>query len=118
MKNHGFSRFPKVSWEIWCGSQTTPQVVCEHKWNTESTRRCSSHLPAAFAANHILDGGGGSGHRVEIRPAPGVREVSLATDGEIRIDCLQRAGRKLPGAGSPTKFVTSVPQVRSHLFPR
>ena len=28
MKNHGFSRFPKDPWEIWCESHPPPQDVC------------------------------------------------------------------------------------------
>ena len=28
MKNHGFSQFPKVSWEIWVRISSTPQVMC------------------------------------------------------------------------------------------
>ena len=33
MRFHGFSRFPKVSWEIWVSISSPPRVVCRPVWN-------------------------------------------------------------------------------------
>ena len=39
MKNHGFSWFPEVSWEIWDGSHAPPKVMCEPSFDTRTICR-------------------------------------------------------------------------------
>ena len=61
MKNHGFSGFPKVSWEIWVSKLTTPQDVCRstlHRSSefAEQTPGTAIESSSMFVVTHVPEG--------------------------------------------------------------